>query len=207
MSTSQTQGGAAAFLNAVENRRTAYAINNESPIPDARVQEIVEFAVKHCPSSFNSQTTRAVVAFGGSHTKLWDIAKEKIRAIVSDDAWDASEKRLNGFQGGHGTVLLYEDQEAVRQLQEKIPLYAEHFPTWSEHTHGIHAYTIWTALTAEGLGCSLQHYNPLIDEDVAEAFDVPMSWKLRGQLVFGKPTAAPAEKTFQPLEQRVKVVN
>lgn len=49
MSTSQTQGGAAAFLNAVENRRTAYAINSESPIPDARIQEIVEFAVKHCP--------------------------------------------------------------------------------------------------------------------------------------------------------------
>lgn len=38
-----------AFLDAVKARRTAYAINSESPIPDARIQEIVETAVKHCP--------------------------------------------------------------------------------------------------------------------------------------------------------------
>lgn len=38
-----------AFLEAVKTRRTAYAINSESPIPDARIQEIVETAVKHCP--------------------------------------------------------------------------------------------------------------------------------------------------------------
>lgn len=60
---------------------------------------------------------------------MWDITKEKIKAIVPADAWEASEKRLNGFQGGHGTVLLYEDQDAVRALQERVPLYAEHFPT------------------------------------------------------------------------------
>lgn len=101
----------------------------------------------------------------------------------------------------------------------------------SEHTHGIHAFTIWTALSAEGLGASLQHYNPLvsfalrnprssrygrtppdgivpssqIDGDVAKEFDVPETWKLRAQLVFGKPVAPAGEKTFKPLEERVKV--
>lgn len=38
-----------AFLQAVEHRRTVYALGKESPIPDARIREIVEFAVKNCP--------------------------------------------------------------------------------------------------------------------------------------------------------------
>lgn len=60
--------------------------------------------------------------------RVWDIAKKQIKAIVPEDAWPASETRLNGFQGAYGTVLLYEDQSVVKGLQENIPLYAEHFP-------------------------------------------------------------------------------
>jgi len=39
----------------------------------------------------------------------------------------------------------------------------------------------------------LQHYNPLIDEAVAKEWNLPESWKLRGQLVFGS-IEAPAGK-------------
>lgn len=66
----------------------------------------------------------------------------------------------------------------------------------------------WTALATEGLGCSLQHYQPTISKDVAEIWNVPESWSLRAQLVFGKPTGPPrggVEKKFAPLEGRVKV--
>lgn len=79
------------------------------------------------------------------------------------------------------------------------------FPTWAEHAHGLTVFTIWTALSAEGLGASLQHYNPLIDADVAKEFSLPESWKLRAQLVFGKPEAPAGDKEFKPLEDRVKV--
>ena len=50
-STSAAPSNANAFLQAVEHRRTIYALSKESPIPDARIQEIVEFAVKNCPVS------------------------------------------------------------------------------------------------------------------------------------------------------------
>lgn len=36
-------------------------------------------------------------------------------------------------------------------------------------------------------------------------FQVPATWKLRANLVFGAPTVPPMEKTFEPLEDRVKV--
>ncbi|GAA6005282.1 hypothetical protein JCM10207_002925 [Rhodosporidiobolus poonsookiae] len=193
------------FLEALRNRRTHYALSKASPVSNERIVELVNEVVKHAPSSFNSQTTRALVVFGDHHDKVWDIAKAQIKAIVPEDKWEASNQRLSGFQGAYGTVLLYEDQDVVKGLQQNIPLYAEHFPVWSEHTHGIHAFALWTALEAEGLGANLQHYNPLIDADVAKAFDIPAAWKLRAQLVFGKPEAPAGEKQFKPLEERVKV--
>lgn len=66
---------------------------------------------------------------------------------------------------------------------------------------------VWTALTAEGLGANLQHYNliPAVTADTLAAFDLPETWKLKAQLVFGKPTAPPLERTFEPIEARVLV--
>ncbi|GAA5971467.1 hypothetical protein JCM11641_008365 [Rhodosporidiobolus odoratus] len=195
------------YLDAVKARRTVYALSKSSPISKERIVELVQEVVKHSPSAFNSQSTRAVVVFGDSHDKVWSVTKEKIKAVVPAEAWPASEQRLNGFQGAYGTVLFYEDQAVVKGLQEKLPLYAEHFPTWSEHTHGIHAFALWTALDAEGLGANLQHYSPLIESDLASAFPIPESWSLRAQLVFGKPEQPAGEKEFKPLEERVKVFN
>jgi predicted oxidoreductase (fatty acid repression mutant protein) len=57
----------------------------------------------------------------------------------------------------------------------------------------------------EGLGVSLQHYNPIIDEEVKKQWNIPGSWKLIAQMPFGKPTAAPDEKEIKPLDERVKV--
>lgn len=66
-------------------------------------------------------------------------------------------------------------------------------------------FTVWLALEAEGFGANLQHYSPLIDEQVTKTWNLPASWKLDAQLVFGVPTSEPGEKTFEPLENRFKV--
>ena len=47
-----------AFFEAVIGRRSIYTISAESPIPDEKIEEIVANAVKHVPSSFNSQSGR-----------------------------------------------------------------------------------------------------------------------------------------------------
>lgn len=64
---------------------------------------------------------------------------------------------------------------------------------------------VWTLLDAEGLGCNLQHFNSILEERTSQQWKVPKEWRLTAQLVFGKPTGAPREKTFQPLEQRLFV--
>ena len=65
-------------------------------------------------------------------------------------------------------------------------------------------YILWAALEAEGLGVNLQHYNPIIDVRLETEYSVPPTWSLKSQMVFGKPVAEPGEKTFKPLEERVK---
>jgi predicted oxidoreductase (fatty acid repression mutant protein) len=90
-------------------------------------------------------------------------------------------------------------------MQEKFAVYADKFRPWATHSDGMAQHITWTALEAEGLGANLQHYNPLIDARVQDAWDVPKDWELSAQLVFGTPASAPSEKTFNDLGERFKV--
>jgi predicted oxidoreductase (fatty acid repression mutant protein) len=53
------------------------------------------------------------------------------------------------------------------------------------------------------LGATLQHYNPLIDQKVADEWQINRDWELLGQLVFGKPVGPIKEKSFLPMENRL----
>lgn len=191
---------------AVEKRRSYYALSNESPISDREIREIIDFAVLNVPSSFNSQSTRVVLLLGDSHKKLWQIVKDVLQKRISEEAFVATEKKIDGaFASGYGTVLFYEDEAVVEGLQEAFPSYKDNFPVWSHHTSAMHQFTIWTLLEEAGLGASLQHYNPIIDEEVAKAFNINPKWKLIAQMPFGKPIGEPNRKEYQPLDGRVVV--
>lgn len=192
------------FTIAVQERRSVYGINEELTIPRERILEIVRHSVKYAPSAFNSQSARTILLLGDHHKKLWTIVKEVLRKIVPAGDFPQTEAKIDAFRAGAGTVLFFEDQAVVQGLQKQFPTYADHFPLFSLQSSGMTQFIVWTALEAEGLGASLQHYSPLIDEEVRKEWKVPADWKLLSQLVFGKPTAMPAEKTFQPLEDRVK---
>jgi predicted oxidoreductase (fatty acid repression mutant protein) len=193
------------IYEAIKNRRTIYNISKESPIPDERIIETVGQAVKYAPSAFNSQSGRAVVLLGAQHDRLWDIVMETLRNLVPPEAFPQTEARIRGFRNGYGTVLFFEDQQVVRSLQESFALYRDNFPVWSQNSTGMLQYVTWVLLEAEGFGASLQHYNPLIDEEVRKAWDLPESWKLTAQMPFGRPTAPAGDKEFQPLDARVRV--
>ncbi|MEC2531231.1 nitroreductase family protein [Bacillus cereus] len=193
------------FYTALKERRTYYGINKEVQVSDEKIKEIVEFAVKYTPSAFNSQTARLVVLFGEAHDKLWDITTETLRKVVGDGDFSGTQQKMDSFKAGYGTVLFFEDEAIVKSLQEKFAAYAENFPIWSHQASGMHQLVVWTGLEAEGLGASLQHYNPLIDDEVKQEWKVPANWKLIAQMPFGKPVVHAGEKEFQPLEDRVKI--
>ncbi|WP_274570787.1 nitroreductase family protein [Neisseria leonii] len=190
---------------AAETRRSVYALNRNLPLPAAEVADIVKHAVLHTPSSFHSQSTRVVVLFGAEHEKLWQFAEDALRAVVPAENFAATEQKLNMFKAAAGSVLFFEDQDVVKSLQEKFPTYADNFPVWAEHTDAMHQYAVWTTLAAAGIGANLQHYNPLIDAAVAREWQIPATWTLRAQMVFGGIGQAAGEKTFAPLEGRFAV--
>ena len=194
------------FEDALEGRRSYYNISNESPVVDYEIVHVLHQVVKHVPSAFNSQTTRLVLLLGDEHAKFWNIVKNTLKKIVPDDVFVMTENKINrSFASGYGTVLFWEDTEVVNNFMTTYPLYADNFKTWSQQTSGMHQFTVWTMLENLGFGASLQHYNPLVDEEVKRVWHLPKEWTLVAQMPFGMPIAAPEEKTYKPLEERVKV--
>lgn len=193
------------FLNVLKKRRSIYGISKESVISYDKIEEIVKEAVLHTPSAFNSQSARVVVLFDEQHDKLWDITKEILRAQVPAENFGSTEQKMDSFKSGHGTVLFFEDQSVIEGLQKQFAMYADNFPIWSQQSNGMLQIVVWTALSEAGLGATLQHYNPLIDEKVTAEWNIPASWKLIAQMPFGKPVAAPGEKEYAPIDNRLKV--
>lgn len=194
------------FFDLQQKRRSIYAIGKNLSQSKASIAELIQKTVREAPSSFNSQSTRAVVLFGEHHDKAWDIALDELRAILPAEAFTATEQKINGaFKSGFGTILFFEDQDVVKGLQEQFPLYAENFPIWSEQASGIAQYAVWLALAEAGIGATIQHYNPLIDNAVAKEWNLPASWKLRAQMPFGSIEAAAGEKSYMADSERFKV--
>ena len=189
-----------------ETRRSIYMLNDQLPVSKDEVVKLVEHAVLHTPSSFNSQSSRLVVLFGEDHQKLWQITEDLLRAMVNDDEkFKSTADKMAMFKAGAGTILYFEDQSVIKGLQEQFPLYAHNFPVWAEHTSAMHQYALWNALAALNIGANLQHYNGVIDEKVAQTWNIDSNWKLIAQMVFGGIAAPAGEKTFEPIEKRLKV--
>ncbi|MBH0064164.1 nitroreductase family protein [Psychrobacter sp. SZ93C1] len=189
-----------------EKRRSIYALSNQLPVSNDEIVKLVEHAILHTPSAFNSQSTRVIVLFGDEHQKLWQMTEDTLRDIVNDDEKFVSTKqKIDSFKAGAGTILFFEDHAVVKGLQEAAPLYADKFPVWSEHTSAMHQYMIWMALSSLDIGANLQHYNPIIDSQVADAWNVDKDWELVAQMVFGAIEQHAGDKAFKPVDSRLKV--
>lgn len=192
------------FMDKLVQRRTIYSIGKNITAQPQEIDKIIRSAVRLSPSAFNSQSSRVVNLFGQAHQDFWNIVKETLRQMIPADSFQATNDKIDSFAAGFGTALFFEDQDVVKGLQEQFAAYADNFPVWSEHSTGIAQFAVWMALSEAGLGASLQHYNPIIDEQVAKKFNIPASWKLRAQLVFGSVEAPAGEKDFMDDAKRFK---
>lgn len=63
-------------------RRSIYALGDNITTSPEEIFNLVKETVRNSPSAFNSQTVRAVVLFGKSSDKVWDIVEETLQKIV-----------------------------------------------------------------------------------------------------------------------------
>lgn len=194
-----------AFIDLITKRRTQYALGSDLPLSQAEVTALIQEAVRQAPSSFNSQSSRAVILFGAQSKRFWAIVMDELRKIVPAENFAPTEAKINSFAAGAGTVLFYEDQDVVAGLQKQFPLYADNFPVWSEHSTGIAQFAVWTALAEANIGASLQHYNPLPDAAATAEWNLPASWKLRAMMPFGSNEGGFGEKAYMDDAERFRV--
>lgn len=198
------------FNDLIQKRRSIYGLGKDVEASNEEITALVKDIILHTPSAFNNQTTRAVVLFEGSHDKLWEIVWDHVKSAnpnATEEDVENTRQKIASFQAAYGTILFFEDQEIVREYEEQFALYAENFQPWSEQANGAATMNVWTALAEQGIGASLQHYNPLIDEDVRQTWDLPETWKLRSQMPFGSIEAAPGDKDSYPIDARVLAFN
>lgn len=194
------------FLDAVKNRRSIYAISNETTITDEELEDLIKESVKYAPTAFHAQNSRVILLLGEHHVELWESIEAALRKVVPEESFAPTKEKMDAYRGGYGTILFYENYNVVEELQEKYPLYQGNFPIWSQQEQGIVQFIIWTALEEVGLGATLQHYTEMIEEELKEKLQIPKGYRLIGQMPFGKMVAPAGEKEFIPLDQRVKVL-
>ena len=192
------------FISLATTRRTIYHLGNNLPQSKEAINDIIIEASKQAPSAFNSQSSRIVTLFGEEHHKVWDMVLETLRPVLAADVFAGTEAKVNSFKAGMGTILYFEDQQVVEDLQAQFPLYAANFPKWSEQAHGITAYGIWLALAEANIGASLQHYNELIEAAVKAAWNLPAKWTLKGQMPIGSIETPADPKAFIDTDARFK---
>jgi uncharacterized protein len=190
------------MIEKLARRRTQYSLGRNVTLDEDGIDRLVRDAVRHAPSAFNSQSSRAAIVFGDHNARLWDIVKTEIAALTEGDALEKSLAKIDTFAAGIGSVMFFEDESVVLGLQEQFPLYAHNFPIWSEHSTGMAQLAVWTTLADVGIGASLQHYNPLIDDAVRAEWSLPETWRLRAQMPFGSNEAPFPAKGFMPEDKR-----
>lgn len=199
-----TKAAAKTFLEVVSNRRSVYALSNRQILPNAQLIQLIQSAVREAPSPFNVQSSRVVVLLGRVHENYWnEIVPQALLKVAGQEAVDASAGKLKAFAAGYGTALFFEDLKLIKGQQEAFPTYAPNFPVWSNQANGMAQVYTWALLEAEGYGANLQHYGNLTAETLKEKLNLPESYDLKAEMVFGYPEAPAGEKTYMPDHERV----
>ena len=188
-----------------QERRSFYSLGKNVQLSNEELEAMIAHYIKFCPSAFNSQSARTVLLLGANHLKLWDIVKEELSRVNQGKLSQSSLQKINAFAQAYGTVLFFEDENVVADLQKRFSLYADNFPKWALQANGMLEVALWCAFKEAGLGASLQHYNPLIDACVWAEWNLPESWKLVAQMPFGSIENEAGEKTFEALDNRFKI--
>jgi predicted oxidoreductase (fatty acid repression mutant protein) len=194
-----------AFLDSLEKRHSYYGLGKDIAQSKEEIQALVQRATSLTPSAFHSQAGRLVILLDKEHTRFWDIVTNTLKKIVPPENFANTQAKMDDFSGSAGTILFFEEMATIKALQENFPVFKDNFPVWSQHQNAMLQLVVWTALENEGLGASLQHYNPLVDDETKETWSLPATWQLVAQMPFGKITGDFEVKDKLPIEERVFV--
>ncbi|KAK8081105.1 nitroreductase family protein [Apiospora hydei] len=203
------------FLAAAKYRRSVYALKNTSPVPDERIEQVVQEVLSFAPSSYNTQPVRITLVLGEKHAQLFDeiiaAAQPFLTQVAGEETWKKMSGLFQGLRGAYGSVSpLLGTHHHHRRVRRGPPSAAHMFGQWSDHAHGMAHLLTWSALALEGLSGSLQHLNamPPVEAVIKKFAGVPEEYSLKANLVFGEEAqehpAGPPPKL--PYSETLKVL-
>ena len=194
-----------AFLDLLEKRRSIYTIGTNSDYTKEEITERIRDVVKQVPTAFNSQTTRVVVLFDEAKDKFWDHIYDVQKDVLEGDVWEMMSGTITGSKNGIGTVLFFEDIDAVKQM----PAQGIRGEAYKQNNNANAQYAVWLTLTEMDLGATLQHFNvgyeQGFDRGTKEMFDLPDSYEMLAQMPFGSIEQEAGEKDHIDTDEQVKV--
>src|SRR5690625_3693233 len=194
-----------AFLDLLEKRRSIYTIGTNSDYTKKEITERIRDVMKQVPTAFNSQTTRVVVLFDEAKDKFWDHIYDVQKDVLEGDVWEMMSGTITGSKNGIGTVLFFEDIDAVKQM----PAQGIRGEAYKQNNNANAQYAVWLALTEMDLGATLQHFNvgyeQGFDRGTKEMFDLPDSYEMLAQMPFGSIEQEAGEKDHIDPDEQVKV--
>ncbi len=196
----------AEFKNVIKNRRSIYALGTNSEYSIEEIVATIRETQKDVPSAFNSQTSRLVVLTGEANTKLWNLILDVQKEVLDQATWDFMSPIMEGAKNGIGTVLFFEDRDAVAQM----PTQGQRTEAYKQNNSANSQYATWLALAEMNLGGSLQHFNvgyeQGFDKGIREMFDLPESYELVAQMPFGSVEQGAGEKEYIDSEVQVQLI-
>lgn len=187
------------IIESIQKRRSYYQINNVLSHSEEELVTMFERVTELVPDAFNMKSSHIVVVFGEKQVLLWDTIYDIFEGIVS-------QAKIDSFKSGAGTILYFYDESVVETMQAQFIDFADNFPGWALQASGMLQFSIWTALRDLGIGASLQHYNPIIDQKIKALFEIPQQYKLIAQMPFGGIISEPDAKEAEDISKRVRIL-
>lgn len=186
------------ILDSLKNRRSYYNIDKNIPVKEEVIYKFIEDSTEIVPDAFNMKSSRVIVVTGDKQDELWDNIYDVFEGKVP-------REKIDSFKNGYGTILYFYDKDVVENYKREFESYKDKFEMWALQASAMLQITIWSGLRELGIGASLQHYDPIIDDMVREMFDIGDSYILNAQMPFGGILEEPDAKDKEDISKRVKI--
>ena len=193
------------YIDTLKKRRSVYNLNNMLPILEDELMNNLEQILLESPTAFHMQSPYLLVLMDKEHKKLWEIVTNTLKQIIPENNFKSTQDKMDMFSKAKGTILFFDNKDIIEQLKIDYPLYKDSFDAHAAHGMGILQANIWNYLASINIGSNLQHYNPLIDNEVKKQWNIPDNYQLTAQLVFGGINEFPEPKEKIPASLRMNI--
>ncbi|WP_026675722.1 nitroreductase family protein [Alkalihalobacterium bogoriense] len=176
------------FATTLMERRSIRKLKHDPSITKEQINEAIKLAL-HSPSAFHMQSSRIIVLTEDINHAYWESVKENEHV---------ARTKITGFQNGNGTVLFYEDNKTIKNMETEYPKYKEWFERCALEGNAMLQYAVWLALTTQHIAASIQHFTT-----EPKQITIDSNWTLLAQMPFGGADESVEQRVFLPYKERV----